>query len=830
MKCMKQVFVLPIIYFIVISWPKGSYAGDIEFNTSLLDVKDKASIESGAFKNAGFIVPGNYTMKLVVNNVLIGERKVRFYELSKSSSQLCLTAELVNDLGLKRSELERLLAIPPHFISNEQACYDPAALDGMVIKGEISKDTLTISIPQAYRDYVSDFWDPPSRWDEGENGALLDYGFNLQDNRSTQSKNTSASIYGVVGLNVGVWRLRSDWQARYQHHEALSEKEHAQSEWDVSRVYAYRALPELGSKLLVGEQDLANSMFDGFKFSGASVVTDDNMLPPNLRGYSPEVVGIAKSNAKVVISQQGRVIYETQVASGPFRIQDISSAVSGTLDVLVEEQDGSVQKFQVNTAHIPYLSRPGAVRYKFNIGKVSSQLHELDGPVFASSEFSWGVSNGWSLLGGALLSDNYDALSIGIGRDLMQFGAISFDMTESRASLESGIKTGASYRINYSKNFEEHDSQVAFAGYRFSEQDFMNMNDFIVTQQLGDSYHGGAKEMYSVVLSKQFKAANMGAYINYTHQSYWSQVDNNRVSLSLSHYFDVMDWRGLTASLTAYHNERISSTDDGMYFSLSVPFGLNKHVSYNTSSIGGEVKNSVSFSEQFDERSSYSVTASESSAGESASGFYTHTGDKSTLMANASYQTDGSRAVGMSLHGGITMTGDGFALHRVGMMGGSRIMVDTDGIGGIPVHANGPVTFTDANGKAVVADVSSYYRQRTSIDVDQLSDEAEPIGTPVSMSTLTEGAIGYRHFDILSGSKRMLNLAKSDGSAVPFAAEVFNSKGQQLGMVGDGGMVYLVGLHDGEVVEARWGDGLHCHFYLPSPLPVIDVTEQLKCQ
>ncbi|MFT2603900.1 fimbria/pilus outer membrane usher protein, partial [Escherichia coli] len=84
-----------------------------------------------------------------------------------------------------------------------------------------------------------------------------------------------------------------------------------------------------------------------------SLISDDNMLPPNLRGYAPEVTGIAKTNAKVIISQQGRVLYETSVASGPFRIQDINEAVSGELNVRVEEQDGGVQEFVVNTANIP---------------------------------------------------------------------------------------------------------------------------------------------------------------------------------------------------------------------------------------------------------------------------------------------------------------------------------------------------------------------------------------------------------------------------------------------------------------------------------------------
>lgn len=114
------------------------------------------------------------------------------------------------------------------------------------------------------------------------------------------------------------------------------------------------------------------------------------MLPPNLRGYAPEVSGIARTNAKVTVSQQGRVIYQTTVASGPFRIQDLNSSISGRLDVRVEEQDGTEQTFQVDTATIPYLTRPGTVRYKTTVGQPSDFDHRTEGPVFASSEASWG--------------------------------------------------------------------------------------------------------------------------------------------------------------------------------------------------------------------------------------------------------------------------------------------------------------------------------------------------------------------------------------------------------------------------------------------------------
>ncbi|MDQ9577961.1 fimbria/pilus outer membrane usher protein, partial [Serratia marcescens] len=76
--------------------------------------------------------------------------------------------------------------------------------------------------------------------------------------------------------------------------------------------------PALRSRLTMGEDYLNSDIFDSLRFTGVSLRSDDSMLPPNLRGYAPEVTGVAKTNAKVVVSQQGRVLYETQVAAGPF--------------------------------------------------------------------------------------------------------------------------------------------------------------------------------------------------------------------------------------------------------------------------------------------------------------------------------------------------------------------------------------------------------------------------------------------------------------------------------------------------------------------------------
>lgn len=801
---------------------------DVEFNTDLLDAKNKDLVESGVFQSSGFIAPGRYSMKVAVNGVQLGERAVTFYDAQDNSSRLCLTAALADEFNLNDTSLTRLLASPLHTLDSDDVCYDPDVLAGVRIQAEINRDVVSIDIPRMYLNYSAANWDHPSRWDEGINGALLDYNLNLQERRTSSGLNNSyISGYGVAGINTGAWRWRADWQGRYQRQNGAATAQ--QQEWNVQRVYAYRPLPALASKLTLGEQQLGSALFDGFSFTGAALQSDDSMLPPNLRGYAPEVVGIAKSNANVVISQAGIVLYETQVPAGPFRIQDLDAAIVGVLDVRVEEQDGSVQRFQVSTANIPYLSRPGSIRYRVEAGKASSQPRDMDGPEFASGEFSWGVSNGWSLLGGALLSADYQALSLGTGRDLLQFGALSFDATLARAQLDSDVKRGGSYRINYSKRFEQYDSQIVFAGYRFSDRDFMTMNDFLSSQQMGGTYDGGMKEGYTITASKQFQPLALTAYVNYNHQSYWGRPDSDRLSLSTSRSFNLWGQHGVSVSLNLSRTEQGAVSDTTMFLSLSTALGQSRHINYSTSINQGKTSHNIGFSDRLSDRSHYSLNASRDSAYESISGFYNYTGDKASMSANLSHQPGQSTSVGASLNSGLTLTREGVAIHRVSSLGGTRVMVDTNGASGVPVHSGGPVTLTNGHGVAVLTGLSSYHRQRTSIDVTQLSDEVESMGSPIAVGTLTEGAIGYRHFDMLVGSKRMVVLQHPDGALLPFAAEVFNEKKNRLGMVGDDGMAYLSGLQANSKVVVRLGNEQQCQATLPSPLPAPEITTTLVC-
>lgn len=795
-----------------------------EFNTDVMDLSDRANVDISHFARAGYVMPGDYPLTLNVNGIEIREITVTFAPPASNpqGSEPCMTKNMVRLFGLKSEMSDKLRWT----VMGDHRCLDVTSLPGLTAIGDLGTGSLKISLPQAYLEYSAPDWDPPSRWDEGVAGLLFDYSLNATQTKTQGAGNSqSLSGNGTAGANLGPWRLRADWQASRNSSRGQTSQN---MQW--SRYYLYRALPGIGAKLTLGESDLDSGLFDSFRFLGASLVTDDSMLPPNLQGYAPEVSGVARTNAKVTISQQGRVIYESQVATGPFRIQELSQAVSGTLDVKVEEQDGRVQTFQVNTADIPYLTRPGMVRYKAAAGRPTDWKHRVQGDPFTTGEFSWGVSNGWSLFGGIVAAKQYMALAVGIGRDLLALGALSFDVTESRATLsdEDGTKTGGSYRLSYSKRFEKIDGQVTFAGYRFSEKDFMSMSDFLEARYHDSEWgmtRGRQKELYTITVSKAFRDLKMSLYGNYSHRTYWDRPDADRYSLTLSQYMDIGSWKNISLSLTGYESETWGVKDEGAYLSLNVPWG-NGSLSYSGQSTRSGMTQMAGWYDSIDNNNSYSVQAGTGSGSKTlASGYLSHRGDIADGTLSASYSEGNYSSMGMSLQGGITATRYGAALHPGGIGGGTRLMIDTGNASGVPLSNVGTLQKTNAFGKAVVTGLGSYWRNSVGVDVNTLSDDME-VSHPVTELTMTEGAIGYRKVDILQGRKLMAVMKYADGSSPAFGSVVWRGT-HQTGVVDDAGSVWLAGVEPGAVMEVRENDRPVCGVTVPDRLPTEDTGQPL---
>ncbi|CAG9406714.1 outer membrane usher protein [Providencia alcalifaciens] len=813
-----------IVGFISLTATATNY---MEFNTDILDLEDKNNIDLNQFSRAGYIMPGVYNFTLKVNNEQISDVEIPYYisEHDPENSLPCLSPELVNQLELTPESLKKLTWW------HEGLCLNEKSLPGLLLRGDLATSSLYVSIPQAYMEYTSPNWDPPSRWDDGISALLFDYNVNANTTRSYIGGTDSSSVNsnGVTGINLGAWRFRADWQSRYIYTTGRQGSNQTDFTWN--RFYAYRALSALKAKLVLGEDYLASNIFDGFRFLGASLQSELSMMPPNLRGYAPEITGIAKSNATVIVMQQGRVLHETQVASGPFRIQNLSDAITGTLDVIVKEQDGSVQEFQVDTANLPYLTRPGQVQYKLALGQPTNINRQSEGENFITGEFSWGISNGWSLIGGSLNSQNYNALSIGFGRDLLAFGALSFDVTQSIVRL-SGEDTlsGGSYRINYSKRFEQFDSQIQFAGYRFSERSYMSMSDFLNTQKTGERYYG-SKELYTISMNKNFNDIGLSLYLNYNHQTYWDRPDNDYYSLMLSKYMDIGSIKNVSISVSANRSFYNEVKDDSAYVSLSFPLSNGANIGYSMNTSRDDTTNRISYYDRLGDRTNYQISAGANRKGGTASAFITHQGDNARWSANASHTNNQYSAVGLSAAGGFTLTTEGAVAHRMNNLGGTRLLVDTDSVPDIAIRGVGPPVKSNRFGKAVISDVSSYYRNKAQIDLNKLPEDVDAQQSVVQ-ATLTEGAVGYRSFFVISGQKIMTVIALSDGSHPPLGAQVTNHKKQNVGIVGDLGNTYISGVHSSEVMNVSWGKNRSCEIIFPSELMNQEIQDSLllPCQ
>lgn len=198
-----------------------------------------------------------------------------------------------------------------------------------------------------------------------------------------------------------------------------------------------------------------------------------------------------------------------------------------------------------------------------------------------------GIANGWSLYGGALGDENYQSAALGIGRDLSIFGAMAFDITHSHTRLDDSTAYGKStldgnsFRVSYSKDFDELNSRVTFAGYRFSEENYMTMSEYLDANDSAMVRSGNDKEMYTATYNQNFRDAGVSVYLNYTRHTYWDREEQTNYNVMLSHYFNMGGIRNMSISLTGYRYEYDNSADKGVYISLSMPWGDSSTVSYN---------------------------------------------------------------------------------------------------------------------------------------------------------------------------------------------------------------------------------------------------------
>lgn len=246
------------------------------------------------------------------------------------------------------------------------------------------------------------------------------------------------------------------------------------SHWDSVNTYLQRDIQRLQGQLTLGDSYTPSDIFDSVQFRGAQLASDDNMLPDSLRGFAPIIRGIAQSNARVTIKQNGYTIYQSYVAPGAFAISDLyPTSGSGDLEVTIKEADGSERTFIQPFSAVPIMQREGRLKYALTAGKYRSGNSDSDEPEFGQITAIYGLPHAITIYGGTLYSEDYQSGAAGLGFGLGELGSVSADITAAHTTLNNDeTHDGQSYRVQYSKDFQATDTSFTTAAYRYSTEGF----------------------------------------------------------------------------------------------------------------------------------------------------------------------------------------------------------------------------------------------------------------------------------------------------------------------------------------------------------------------
>jgi len=838
--------------------PSGTGAdissSDASFDHSLLSGAGQNTTDLSRFEHGNPVLPGRYNADVYLNTVLSGRTNVRFaVPAGQESATACIDRKLLDQLGLHPEKLSADLLAK---LQDPSACVDIGTLiPDATVTFDMAELRIDVSVPQTYlgqtpRGYVS-----PENWDAGVPAALLNYSFNSYHTSNQGQGQTSAYLGLSAGFNYGVWHFRQDSTLNWQ--SAVGSTA-ARRQWQNIDTYVQRDLPSMRAQLTLGDSYTDGQVFDSFGLRGVQIASDDRMLPDSLRGYAPVVRGVADTNAKVTVRQNGVLIYQTTVAPGPFAISDLyPTGYGGSLDVTVTEADGRVRSFSVPYASVVQLLRPGITRFDIAVGQLRDQFIEHQ-PAVAQAALQHGFTNLLTGYTGIVGSQGYGAALVGSALNT-RYGALALDISHARTEIPGySTQSGQSIRLSYSKIFTDTNTSLSVAAYRYSTSGYLSMTDAALTRDdarrginpfdyvapttlpsddgslltqaeqaalygsdpLGNSLLNTTglqrqRGTFSLSVSQQLGARGGSFYANASATDYWnSPGTNTQFQAGYNNSFHHVSY-----SISATRSrDQLGRNDNQFLVSFSVPLGDSAHaptLSFNAShdQTGTQDQAMVSGSLGADNQITYGATGTHGSGDTGNSGSVSGGYRSPYAILNGSYGSgSGYSQASLSITGAVVAHPGGITF---GQPTGDTVGVvfAPDATGARLTNASG--VRIDHAGYALVPYLTPYNLNTIGIDPKGLPLDVQLDATSAQVAPHA-GAVVMLKFRTESGRTIIVRAHLQNGQAVPFGAEVFNAQNESLGVVGQAGQILLRGVDQSGLLTARWQDDnggkLSCSF------------------
>lgn len=761
------------------------------------------------FNQENTVAAGRYSVDIWLNNQFIRQDEIPFQTLPSGDVVPCLSAAFWESQGVAVKQ-----------DSDMNCLYPQAAVDGARWDLALAELKLSLFVPQAALRKGPEDAVPVAQWNAGESVLFTNYNANYYSSNGHGNR----SDYGWLGLNSGI--NLGLWQFRQQSSASISRYNDRQTQkWDNLQTWVQRPIAALGSTLTLGESYTAGNLLGSVAFTGVKLQTDERMQPLSRRGYAPEIRGTAGSPARVVVSQNGRKIYETSVPEGPFLIDNLANtAWEGDLQVDVIEAQGKRSQFTVPFASVPLSMRPGTWRYSSVLGAARDYPHVNNR--FADFTLEHGWSNTLTLNAAARAGDDYQALVVG-GVVATRFGAFGSDVTASRAKIAGQTEQGWRWQTHWSRTFAPTGTHVALAGYRYSTAGYRDFSDVLAQRRW---QHDASWRSDSLNQRNQFTATlnqslgdlgNLwfsGSMMDYyddrgrstqLQMGYSTQIGRANLNFTVSRQ---QSW-WMTRSGDARERLRDGQKENLFTLTLSLPlnFGERDHyVSWSASrSRQAGASSQVSLTGPLDEKEtlSYAVSAGwqQGKDGNAAQNNWSATLQKMSNFGtlNGSYarasnyqQWSGGVRGAAVLHGGGLTTGP--------WLGETFALIEADGAQGARI-ASTQNAVVDSHGYALVPSLTPYRYNTISLDSQALDNQTE-LQESQQRIVPWAGAAVKLTFATLQGHALIVSLKPESAQGVVLGADVKDSQGAIVGMVGQGLQAYArVAQPQGRITIGRDG-------------------------
>ncbi|EBT2497844.1 TPA: PefC/AfrB family outer membrane usher protein [Salmonella enterica subsp. enterica serovar Eastbourne] len=745
---------------------------------------------------------GKYVVDVVFNRESFGRQ---ILDVKKEDGDvLCLSTEWIARTGLPL----RLSTFEKQYDPLRQ-CYQLGNFPDVRIDLDYGAQALRFSVPQiALKGPTSG-----EGWDYGIPGFRLSWSGN-----ASKSNTSKEQVYGNFDLNANIGRWVFAGKT-----SGFNDQGFTTSEATLSTVIA----PVRG-KLQVGKTLTASTLLPDFSFYGVSLRSDSNMVPWGIRGYAPQISGVAATNARVTVSQGGYAITSEIVPPGPFLLNNIRPVSNGDLTVTIEEEDGSkmVRTYPITT--LPTLLRSGDFNYNIVVGtREDSEGNSQDvKDIFTMGSLDYGFVP-FTLNIATILHSNYQSAGVGVTKDFGVPGALSASINASRSVFENdftqynsrNIQTGVSGLIKYAKGLTTS-TNLQLMSYRYTGEKYVDFSGFEPRNLYS---RDNRKERYEAIITQGFG----NTYINASGwmQSYRDSNDTDSgANLNISAVYEKV-----SLSFGAnYGKYQFSDSEDfGLSMSLSVPFSAFEHPHYNTNSVSynrtGKTTFNTGVSGNVDDRLSYNLNSGLSENVKSASAYAGMSFDKVQTGMSIS-QSNGITGMSFSASGSVIAT------QPTGMLfsreqNNTIAVVRLKDIPGVRFNGSAPT-----NKKGVTAFyISPYNKNDIRINTEQVPDNIELMNSAYSVVP-TERAIVFRDFAHTEIKRYIIKVIGRDGKPVMAGSQARTEQDINAGFVANGGILLVNVLAEPKEIIVRQQGGMQCQFSMQGMVAGKNKIEEVRCE